>query len=332
MTVIADTRLVPTGRAERTDSDVPLPLKPDLKGADLVFRVILVMSAAVSLVVLGLIVVFLCMQSWDSLHHTGLQVVTSDHWAPPLHYGVLGDLVGSVAIALLALIIAVPVSIATALMINEYAPRKLRPALTGLVDLLATIPSIVYGFWGLTALNHYVYGTTKWLNFHGSFIPFLQTPEPGTYGNSIFLCGLVVGVMVIPIVTSISREVMVRAPREACEGALGLGGTRWGVVTDVILPFSRNGIVGAALLGMGRAIGETFAVYLILSSRNVVTPKILGPGGLGSISQLITLFFESVPKLSKSALTFAALLLFLTTLSINLIARVIIGRAEAAGV
>ena len=151
--------------------------------------------------------------------------------------------------------------------------------------------------------------------------------EAGTYGSSIFLCGLIVGVMIIPIVTSISREVMARAPRDACEASLALGGTRWGMVTDVILPFSRNGIIGASLLGLARALGETMAVLLILSPSNILTPDILGPNGLGSITYLIANLFESFDKLGQSVLTEAGLLLLITTLGVNLVARVVVDRA-----
>ncbi|HLX88810.1 MAG TPA: phosphate ABC transporter permease subunit PstC, partial [Acidimicrobiales bacterium] len=252
---------------------------------------------------------------------------TSAHWAPPVYYGVLGALVGSMVIALLALAIALPVSLSLGLMINEYAPEWLRRILIALVDLLATVPSVVYGFWGLEALTVYVNGPAKFLDHHFSFIPIFRTPEANTYGYSIFVCGLIVGVMIIPIVTSISREVMVRAPREACEGALALGGTRWGMITDVVLPYSRNGIIGASLLGLGRAIGETFAVYLILSTTNTLTPALLGPNGLGSVSYLITNNFTSSASIVKSALTEAGLLLFATTLVVNLIARGIVDRA-----
>ncbi|HML01564.1 MAG TPA: phosphate ABC transporter permease subunit PstC [Acidimicrobiales bacterium] len=320
-----DTGLLPLDHP--VDTDTPLPLKPTATGADRVFRVVLAACGTTVLVVLGAIIIYLVKYSTDAWHKVGLKLVTSSHWAPPFDLGILGALVGSVVIALIALTVALPVSVASALMINEYAPKRLRNVLVTLIDLLATVPSIVYGFWGLVALADYMYGTTKFLDAHGGFIPLFRTPEAGTFGHSIFLCGLVVAVMIIPIVTSISREVMARAPRDACEGALALGGTRWGMVTDVVLPYARNGIIGAALLGLGRALGETMAVYLILSTTNVLTPAILGPNGLGSISYLIAQNFTSYPEMVKSALTAAGLILFATTLTMNLVARLVVKRS-----
>ncbi len=313
--------------APHVDEDVPRPLKPGLTRADFVFRLVLSCGGGAVLLVLGAIIFFLVINGAQAFHKYGFHIITSARWAPPLSYGILGALVGSVVIAVMALAIALPLSITTALMINEYAPAPVRRLLVVLVDLLATVPSIVYGFWGLIALTVYVHGPTVFLGDHGGFIPLFRSPNPGTYGQSIFLCGLVVGVMIIPIVTSISREVMARAPRDACEGALALGGTRWGMVTDVILPFSRNGIIGASLLGLGRALGETMAVLLILSPSNILTPDILGPNGLGSISYLIANLFDNSPKIGDSVLTEAGLVLLISTLLINLVARVVVDRA-----
>lgn len=319
--------LLPTVDSSELELDLPRTLQPGSTRADRVFRVVLGACGSTVLLILGSIVVYLINYSRPAFRRTGLHLFTSSHWAPPVYFGVLGALVGSMVIAVLALAIALPVSLCLGLMINEYAPQWLRRVLISLVDLLATVPSVVYGFWGLEALTVYVNGPAKFLDTHFNFIPLFRTPEPGVYGYSIFVCSLIVGVMIIPIITSISREVMARAPREACEGALALGGTRWGMITDVILPYSRNGIVGASLLGLGRAIGETFAVYLILSTTNTLTPDILGPNGLGSISYLITNNFTSSASIVKSALTEAGLLLFATTLAVNLIARGIVDRA-----
>jgi phosphate transport system permease protein len=233
-----------------------------------------------------------------------------------------------VMIAVIALIVGVPVSLSAALLINEYAPRSTKRWMTSAVDLLAVLPSLLYGLWGLKVLGNQIYGFTKWLSVHASFIPLFREPD-ATFGNSIFVCGVVVGIMIIPIVTSVSREVMAQAPRDACEAAMALGGTKWGMVTDVILPFARNGILGAILLGLGRALGETVAVLLILSETNVIHLNILGPGG-GQIPALIANNFESVNALAKSALTVSGLLLFITILAINFTARRVVGRPQIA--
>ncbi len=309
-------------------AEVPRSVRAHKSRSDLVFQVVLLLSGVVVIAILGITIGYLVVKSLPALHHAGIHFLTSSRWAPPAGYGILGALIGSVMIGLVALVIGVPVSIACALLINEYAPRRVRNLLVSVVDLLATVPSIVYGFWGLEALSTYVFGTSKWLASYGHFIPFLRSAEADTYGNSIFVCGLVVGIMVIPIITSITREVMSQAPRDACEAALALGGTKWAMITDVILPFSRNGIVGASLLGLGRAMGETMAVLLILSSANALTPAILGPQGLGSVAALIGTFFTSSPDLTKSALTLAGLALFATTLGVNVAARMIVSQSE----
>ena len=157
--------------------------------------------------------------------------------------------------------------------------------MTALVDLLAAVPSIVFGLWGLFYVDPHFHDTAKWLSVHASFFPPFRVVGT-TLGNSLFEAGLIVGIMVLPIIASISREVMSQVPRDQCEAALGLGGTRWGMVTSVILPFSRNGIVGMSMLGLGHAMGETIAVSIILLTDNRINSHILQPGG-GSISALI---------------------------------------------
>ena len=148
--------------------------------------------------------------------------------------------------------------------------------------MLATVPSIVYGFWGLLLVSNLQAAPAKWLVDHAELRPHLPDARvPGEYVKSIFACGLICAVTIIPIITSISREVMAQAPRDVCEAALGLGGTRWGMVTDVILPFSRNGILGAVLLGIGRGLGETMIVVLVLSSAESPDHRAHGPGWAG---------------------------------------------------
>jgi phosphate transport system permease protein len=313
------------------DVNAERPISLDIKpyGADRVFDVVLASASFVVLVVLVAVVVFLVVHGWSALSEAKFGFITDPIWSPDSHhFGVGSLLLGSIAIAVLATLIAVPVSLATALMINEYAPRQLKGVLTAIVDLLATVPSIVYGFWGLQLVSGLQAAPAKWIVDHAAFVPFFRTPQPGQYVKSIFACGLICSITLIPIVTSVSREVMAQAPRDVCEAALGLGGTRLGMVTDVIFPFSRNGILGGILLGLGRGLGETMIVVLVLSSGNLITPAIMGPGGLGSIAKQITDGFSSGSPITKSALILAGLALFLTTLAVNLIARRIVLRSE----
>jgi phosphate transport system permease protein len=309
--------------------DVPINLKIKPVGADRVFNGVLAGSSGIVLVLMVAVIVFLFANGFAALHQAGLGLITDQTWSPDTHhFGMLSLLVGSIAIAILAVAIAAPVSIALALMINEYAPRFLRPLLTGTVDMLATVPSIVYGFWGLLLVSNLQAAPARWLVAHASFVPILRTPSPAEYVKSIFACGLICCVTIIPIITSVSREVMAQTPRESCEAALGLGATRWGMVTDVILPFSRNGIVGAILLGVGRGLGETMIVVLVLSQGNHLTSALMGPGGLGSIAAQITENFVTSSSIGKSALILLGLILFLTTLFINVVARLIVVRSN----
>jgi phosphate transport system permease protein len=319
MTMLADPVV------DQTPEERPISLDAGHTGADRVFRGLLACSAAIVLALLTAIMAFLVAHGWWALKTFKLSFFTGTTWSAPIHPGVLGLLVGTVEIALVAIFFGLPISIATALMVNEYSHRRMRGWLTGLVDLLATVPSIVYGFWGLEAVNGYVHGPVVFLVNHFGFIPIFRTTEPGNYGDSVFICGLILTIMIIPVITSISREVMAQAPRDACEGALALGGTRWGMITDVILPFSRSGIVGATLLGLSRALGETMAVVLILSSTNQVSKAILGPGG-GSIAKQIADTFPISSFHTQSELTLAGLTLFATTLLFSLGGRLIVQR------
>ena len=320
------TMTVPSGggRIDGGD-DVPLSFRSTPTATDRVFFITLIAASAVVLLAIGAILYFLVTRSVPAVRYAGVSMITSENWAATgkQHFGLLGALWGSFMIAAIALIVGVPVSLAAALLINEYAPAWSKRAMTAIVDLLAVLPSLLYGLWGVKVLGQEIYGFTEWLSVHANFVPLFREPD-GRFGNSIFQCGIVVGVMIIPIMTSVSREVMSQAPREACEAALALGGTKWGMVTDVILPFARNGILGAALLALGRALGETVAVLLILSQTNVVHWSILGPGG-GQIPALIANAFESVNHTAKSALTVAGLLLFIAILVVNFAARRIVG-------
>ena len=319
----------PTMTSPVVYDDVPINLMRKPVGADRVFNSVLAGASAIVLVLMVAVVVFLCKYGFAALREAGFGLVTDPAWSPDSHhFGMLSLLGGTVAIALIAVLIAIPTSLSLALMINEYAPRPLKPWLTAVVDMLATVPSIVYGFWGLQLVSGLQAAPAKWLVAHASFVPIFRTPSPGSYVKSIFACGLICSVTIIPIITSVSREVMAQAPRDTCEAALGLGATRWGMVTDVILPFSRNGILGAILLGVGRGLGETMIVVLVLSQANHFTSAMLGPGGLGSIPKQITDYFTTSSPIGKSALILLGLVLFVTTLMINIVARLVVERSD----
>src|SRR2546425_1711755 len=198
--------------------------------------------------------------------------------------------------------------------------------LVALLDPLAAVPSLIYGMGGLYYLQPHLQGTSRWLTDHLGFIPFFHTSRP-VFGSSMFIAGIVVGLMVLPIVASVTREVLAQAPRGVCEAALALGGSRWGMIRSVILPFGRSGIVGAAMLGLGRALGETIAIALILAFNFKITTQILAPGG-GSVAGLIANNFGEAGDAQRHALVAAGLALFVITLIVNTGAPIIVKRAR----
>jgi phosphate transport system permease protein len=213
-----------------------------------------------------------------------------------------------------------------ALFINEYAPARLRAPLTTVIDLLAALPSLIFGMWGLFLLKRHLVPVSRFLSHHLSVLPFLKLDSSDALVGSSFVAGVVVALMITPIITSVSRDVMAQVPREQCEGALALGGTRWGMIRDVVLPYARGGIVGSALLGFGRALGETIAVALLIVPQVQVNTHVL-KGGASSIAAWIAIHFGEANSLERSGLVGAGLALFLLTLVVNLVARVIVRRS-----
>ena len=304
--------------------------------ADRVFRAVARVCAALTLVLMGLIGLFLVLRSWKALRVAGFGFFTTAAWQPEFgKFGVLGALLGTVLIAVIALLIAVPVSICTALFVTEYAPPRVRRALTAFVDLLAAVPSLIYGLWGAAFLQPRAIHLSRWMATHLGFIPFFHVDRDkahdlGSYPNSTFVAALVVALMIVPIGTAVMREVFSQAPPGEKEGALALGGTRWGVIRTVVLPFGKGGIIGGSMLGLGRALGETIAVTLIISP--VFEPSslfhVLQQGG-NSIASLIALRLGESNEFGISALMAAGLALFIITLFVNGFASVIVARSRS---
>jgi phosphate transport system permease protein len=309
--------------------DVPRrPSTPPTPG-DRVFRIMATGAASVSLVIVGVTLIFLIDQARPALSSTGIvDFFTTNLWNPTVgQFGVLGLLVGTILIATTAMVIAVPLAIGMALFINEYAPGRLRRVLTSVIDLLAALPSLLFGVWGFFALQSRLVPAGQYLSDHFSVVPLFSLSTPNvTLAQSTFVAGIVVAAMILPIVTSVSRDVMAQCPRDQCEAALALGGTRWGMIRSVILPFGKSGIVGAALLGFGRALGETIAVAIIISLVFKANFHILERGA-GSIAALIATRFGEANSLERSGLVAAGLALFLLTLVVNFIARRIVNRS-----
>ena len=305
---------------------------------DLIFRGIIRTSGIAVLTVMSLIGVFLAYRAAKALDVAGWSFVTEQAWEPDSgKFGVAAIIVGTVLIAVVAICIAVPLAIAVALYISEYAPRRLQSTFVSLVDLMAAVPSIVYGLWGLFFLQSNVTGVARWISTYFGWIPLLSVEgadptdplSPSTvYTSSTFIAGIVVALMVAPIICSVMREVFSQAPSGEREGAYALGSTKWGMIRTVVLPFGKGGMIGGTMLGLGRALGETIAVYLIISPVFIIQPRIL-ESGTSSVASLIALRYGEATNFGTSALMAAGLALFLMTLVVNFIASSVVARSRS---
>jgi phosphate ABC transporter permease protein PstC len=240
-------------------------------------------------------------------------------------YGALPLLVGTLVTSTIALCIGVPVAVATALFVTELCPRRLRGPLTVTVELLAAVPSVVYGLWGVFFLIPRLHGLQQFLADTLSFVPFVGGHVAGP---SYFIAGLILAIMILPIVTAITREVMATVPGDHKEAALALGATRWEMIRTAVLPYSRAGIAGASMLGLGRALGETIAVTLVIGNAPTIGKQIFDQGY--SLAAVIANEFGEAANnpLHKSALIAAGVVLFVLTLLVNLVARWFVNRGR----
>ncbi len=295
-------------------------------------------SGLVVLATMVAVGVFLAIQAADALSATGLSFLTTAEWQPDRgQFGIASVMIGTVLIALVAVAIALPISMGTALFITEVAPQWLRSWLVALVDLMAAVPSVVYGLWGLFLLQGQLIGLSRWLNAWFGWIPFLDVAraDPNSplssasvYTASAFIAGVVVAMMVMPISCVVMREVFSQVPMGEREGAFALGSTRWGMIRVVALPFGRGGIIGGTMLGLGRALGETIAVLLIISPRFDINFHLLEAGG-NSVSSLIALRTFESSGFGLSALMAAGLTLFAVTLVVNFTASWFVARSRS---
>jgi phosphate transport system permease protein len=298
--------------------------------ADRVFRIVVSSGGFTTLLVLGLITVFLGVNSAKVFQTFGLDFITQVQWIPnnpedPTDNGAFGIgamLVGTLLTSLIALALALPVSVALALYLTQYVPKVLRTPLTILVDLMAAIPSIVYGLWGYFVLMPHAIYWAKLLHKHLAWIPLFDVPAP-IFERSPFVAGLVLAVMIVPIITAIAREVFSQAPRDRIEAAYALGATKWAAIRTVVLPHGKAGIAGGAMLGLGRAMGETVAVYLVLNIVFDINWKMLASAG-GSVASMIVNKFGEATEFEIQGLMAAGLVLFLLTLFVNFLADLVV--------
>jgi phosphate transport system permease protein len=316
------------------DADAPRVIVAKPSSSDRVFRGILRGAGITVLAVTVLILVFLVLRSLSAFRRAGLGFFTTPSFFPETsnQFGIAALLPDSALIAVIALLVAVPVGVATALFISEYAPHVLRRPLIAVIDLMAAIPSIIYALWGLFFLMPRILGFDQWLAHHLGFIPvfhFTKADSIGSYVGAMFIASLVVSLMVIPIITSISRQVFSQAPQGEREAAYALGSTRWGMIRAVVLPFGRAGIIGASMLGLGRALGETIAVTFILTPLTYAFSIHILEGGGNSITAEIANFYTQYDAKGVAALLACGLVLFVATLVLNSLASIVISRSRS---
>lgn len=318
-----------------TDPSAPREILISRTPADRLYRAVTTSIGAFTFVIMALIAVFLVIEAWPALEQAGWGFFTNSGWTfgeDFQDFGVRSLLYGTVLTAVLAMAFAIPAGVATALAIVYYVPDRVRRALTTMVDLMASIPSLIYGFWGVRVLADAQVPTATWLGNHASFIPLFRTDREAQLSFSYFLASIVLAMMVFPIIVSIVREVFTQVPPGEIEAALALGSTRWGMIRVVALPFARGGIIGGSMLGLGRALGETIAVLYVLSQVPRESLRVLERGGTTIASWIANQFFEAT-ELQRSALLAAGLVLFAFTLTVNLAASVIVDRSRSgAGV
>jgi phosphate transport system permease protein len=336
MVSIFDTASLPP--VDDEDQDQPRQVRTSHSRGDTVFRALVRSCGALALVITGAIGVFLGYQLIPTLQRYGSGFFTDTLFYPNLNrVGILSALVGTVLIAVIALLIAFPIALLTALYISEYAPARLKAFCTSVIDLMAAVPSIVYGAWGLAFLQPQIVWVARWLAQWLGWIPIFEVPsaDPSSavlaqsrFQQGPFAAGVVVALMVIPLACAVMRNVFGQAPLGEREAAYALGATRWGMIRTVVLPYGLGGIIGGTMLGLGRALGETIAVLLIISPDFRLNWHILSNGTI-TISALIANDFGDTSAAQLSALLAAGFVLFLMTLVVNTAAAIIVSRGRS---
>jgi phosphate transport system permease protein len=342
MAGLGDDMTMATSTSEPTSPDLPREIDPGTAGVDRRFRRIATANGLAVLVLTGSIGILLGLSSIPTLSHYGFSFFTRSNFVPSQDlFGIASAILGTIVVAIIALTVAFPLAFAASLYIAEYAPARIRNFLILMVDLMAAVPSLIFGVWGFFALMPHALYVDRWIAEWFGWIPIFKVPTASAtavplnatqFQQSPFIAGLVVAMMVIPLSTSIMRNVFSQAPPGEKEAALALGGTRWGMIRTVVLPFGRGGIIGGTMLGLGRALGETIAVLFILSQSYDFHVRVLENGG-DTISYQIANSFGDATGAQRDALLCAGFVLFLMTLIVNTGAAVMVGRSRSgAGV
>jgi phosphate transport system permease protein len=302
---------------------------PSIQGsvvADQIYRGAILFFALCVPILLLLIFIEVGRAGWPALRQFGLGFLTSSEWDPVNgRFGAAPAIVGTILTSIIALVIATPLALGAAIFLSEFSPTSLRQPVSFLIDLLAAVPSVVFGLWGVffllplmrTAVMPFLRDT-----LHLGATPFFTGPA---YGPSVLSAGLILAIMVLPYIAAVSREVLMAVPRSQREAALALGATRWEAITGAVVPYARTGILGAIILGLGRALGETMAVTMVIGNRHELSASLFAPG-YTMASLIANEFSEATSDIHLSALMAVGFVLFLITLLVNAVARWMVRR------
>jgi phosphate transport system permease protein len=316
--------VVPTGGTAEGLSLPPLVKARAVRSnlGDRIFRGVLRLAGGVVLLLVLALAAEMFRTAWPAIHKFGARFLVTSVWDPVAeHYGALPFVYGTLVSSLLAMLIAVPLGIGAAVFLAELAPPWLRPPVAFLVELVAAVPSVVYGLWGIFVLAPLM---RTWVQpFLGATLGFLPLFQGPPYGVGMLTAGIILAIMVVPFITAVSREVLLAVPNSQREAALALGATRWETTRLAVLRYGRSGLIGAGLLGLGRALGETMAVTMVIGNRPEVAISLFAPG-YTMASVIANEFTEATSDLYLSALIEVGLLLFLVTVAVNALARLLV--------
>ncbi|MEO9324179.1 phosphate ABC transporter permease subunit PstC [Nocardioides sp. C4-1] len=306
-----------------TTEPPPTKAPPSTRRGDAIFAGISQGAGLLIMLVLAGVAIFLVVQSVPALEASGNNAYGKDNivlYVWPLLYG-------TVLAAIIALVIATPLAVGVALIISHYAPRRVAKPIGYLIDLLAAVPSVVYGLWGRQTFQDQVRPIYQWLADNLGWIPLFK--GPATTGRTILTAGIVLAVMALPIITALCREVFSQTPRMHEEAALALGATRWEMIKLTVFPYSRSGVTSAVMLGLGRALGETMAVAMVLAASGVITINLISSQNPSTIAASIALNYSNASGIKTNVLIFGGLVLFVVTFAVNFLGRYLASRGVA---
>lgn len=313
------------------DARAAAPVKTSARG-DQVFQIVITAFAVSIPLLLVIIAISIGLAAWPALSRSGLSFITGSEWDVAAgKFGAAPAIYGTVVSSALALIIATPLALGVSIFLSEIAPKWLRQPVGFLVDLLAAIPSVVYGLWGIFVLIPLIrdpIGPFLRDTLNLSSTPLFSGPN---YGYSMLAAGVILAIMILPFISAVTREVLLAVPQSQRDAALALGATRWEMIRDAVIPYARSGIIGGIILGLGRALGETMAVTMLIGNRAEIATSLFAPG-YTMASLIANEFTEATSDTHLSALMGVGAVLFVVTLIVNALARWLVWRVTKGGV